>query len=530
MKKYEKTIRLDRAGVDDASETIRGWLEDVGIKNTDVLRIRVTLEELLNNIRVHGEEQIDAVLSFQRRFGIWGLRICYEGERYDPTKPADNETEEFTAAILARTGILPYWRWRNGKNELILRVAGPKPRPEWIMIGCFVAAIVVGYFGRILPEGVKTGITEYALLFLKDGFLNLLNTFIGLLIYLNVVTGICGIGSTAALGRVGKKMMSRFLFITFLISAITTVIVSFVFPLKSGGGMGAPVYAVLKMFFGILPSNPILPFLEGNMLQIVFLGTITGAVLLMMGNHTEDLRKLFSQAQILTLRIMMIVCGLLPVYIFSSLVIQFWSGGGEQMILFWKPLLLTFVLSVLYMVIYLLVTARKLKVKPRALLKLILPNFLIAFSTASSSSTIVPALEICEKKMGIDPAYSGMAYPIGTVLFGSSYTILYVIGPAFLAECYGVNADAGWWATLAILAALISIATPPVPAGNISGISIIMAQLLIPAEGLAIGAALVMIMDFMCTGSRVFLLHLEMLLQADSLDLIDREVLKRETA
>ena len=51
------------------------------------------------------------------------------------------------------------------------------------MIGCFVAAVIIGYFGKFLPEGVKTGITEYVLLFLKDGFLNLLNTFIGLLIY-----------------------------------------------------------------------------------------------------------------------------------------------------------------------------------------------------------------------------------------------------------------------------------------------------------------------------------------------------------
>ena len=44
------------------------------------------------------------------------------------------------------------------------------------MIGCFVAAVIIGYFGKFLPEDVKTGITEYVLLFLKDGFLNLLNT------------------------------------------------------------------------------------------------------------------------------------------------------------------------------------------------------------------------------------------------------------------------------------------------------------------------------------------------------------------
>ena len=118
---------------------------------------------------------------------------------------ANNEAEEFTVAILERTGILPFWRWRNGKNELILRVTRAKPRPEWVMIGCFVAAVIIGYFGKFLPEGVKTGITEYVLLFLKDGFLNLLNTFIGLLIYLNAVTGICGIGSTAGLDGSEKR-------------------------------------------------------------------------------------------------------------------------------------------------------------------------------------------------------------------------------------------------------------------------------------------------------------------------------------
>ena len=530
MKNYEKSIRLDRAGVDEASETIRSWLEGAGIKNTDILRIRMTMEELLNNICMHGKEPVEAVLYFQKRFGICRLRVAYSGEQYDPTKPSDNETEEFTAVLLEHTGILPFWRWRGGKNELILRVPGPKSHPEWILVGSFLAAIVIGYLGKYLPAGVKTGISDYALVFLKDGFLNLLNTFIGVLIYLNVVTGICGIGSTAALGRVGKKMISRFLVITVLFSIICTAAVRFVFPLKSGGSGGAPVYAVLNMLFGILPSNPVLPFLENNTLQIVFLGAVTGAVLLMMGNHTDELRRLFVQAQLVMMRILMLVCGFLPVYIFASLVIQFWNDGGQRLMQFWKPLLLCVVFSAAALVIYLGVTCRKLKIKPGKLLSIVLPDFLIALTTASSSSTIVSALKINETKLGIDSSYSGMAYPIGTVLFGGSYTSLYIIATAFLAECYGVNADAGWWVTLAILGTLFAIATPPVPAGNISGLSVMMAQLLIPAEGLAIGAALVMLMDFLCTGTRVILLHLELLLQADSLDLLNREVLQKEAS
>ena len=40
--------------------------------------------------------------------------------------------------------------------------------------------------------------------------MNLLNTFIGPMIFLSIITGICGFGSVAAFGKAGKLMMTRF--------------------------------------------------------------------------------------------------------------------------------------------------------------------------------------------------------------------------------------------------------------------------------------------------------------------------------
>ena len=42
------------------------------------------------------------------------------------------------------------------------------------------------------------------------------------------------------------------------------------------------------------------------------------------------------------------------------------------------------------------------------------------------------------------------------------------------------------------------------------------------------GAAVTVLMDFICTGARVTTLHLEMLLQANRLDLLDRETLRKK--
>ena len=51
-------------------------------------------------------------------------------------------------------------------------------------------------------------------------------------------------------------------------------------------------------------------------------------------------------------------------------------------------------------------------------------------------------------------------------------------------------------------------------------------QLHIPDRGLAIGVALAMFLDFICTGTKIPILHMELALQADQMGLIDHEVLR----
>ena len=47
----------------------------------------------------------------------------------------------------------------------------------------------------------------------------------------------------------------------------------------------------LKLLFGILPDNPVKPFLEGNTLQIVFMALMVAAALLVAGNSADQFRR-----------------------------------------------------------------------------------------------------------------------------------------------------------------------------------------------------------------------------------------------
>ena len=127
MKVQTKTVLLDRQGVDEASAVIEDWLEAAEIPHGDVLRIRLTAEELLAAICGHGGESVHAELRFGRWLGDWRLQIRYDGERFDPTAPREDEMHEWLAELLSRTGFMPTWRARGRENELQLRIPGGGP-------------------------------------------------------------------------------------------------------------------------------------------------------------------------------------------------------------------------------------------------------------------------------------------------------------------------------------------------------------------------------------------------------------------
>ena len=320
------------------------------------------------------------------------------------------------------------------------------------MLLCVAAAVLVGVLGNMLPEKIQDNMVDYILHFLSDAYMNLLNTFIGPMIFLSIVTGICGFGSVAAFGRAGKMMMTRFVGISFLISGLYVIALRLMFPLMPGDADGGSMLMnVLKLLFAILPSNPVKPFLEGNTLQIVFMALVVSGALLLAGSSVDLLRQGIFQAQRVIMDCVMFACLLLPVYILSSLVIQFWTNGAEVFLLLWKPVAAVARLSVAGMAVYLAVACRKLKVKVSVLLPKLLPDYLIGLATASSSAAFATTMEINEKKLGIDPAYSRTAVPIGCMLFTGSSPLIYLGVIVFLADRYGIRTDVGWWIILWIV-------------------------------------------------------------------------------
>ncbi len=523
--KWEE-YELNAKAVDDISEAIDQFLKTAGVERRNILRIRLTLEEMLLRILDLKEPPDRVSLGLGKQFGKMAACLKYGGIPFDPT---DGEAENWNNRILISEGLSPAWSYRRGANTLSIKLAENAGHGTlfYIMIAA-LAALLLGAAGYLLPQTLKSAIDEVLLAPLMKGFLGLLNTFAGIMIAFTIMSGLLGVGDSAALGKIGKGLLLRLFFISLVISAFALCFAAAFLGLNiSSGGTGGPsqISQISQMIFGILPTDPVSPFLNCNTMQIIVIALLAGIALLTMTDRGQHLRTLVEEGTTLTQLITSGICRLIPLFVFTALLRQIWSGAAAQLLTLWKPLLLIVSCGLITVAALIIITAVQVKCSPLMLLKKLMPPFLIAFTTASSISSFSTGMDTCEKKLGVERSFLEFALPIGSVIYMPVSLCMLSVLSCSLAYIYNLQTDPAWFIMAWLAATLLSIAVPPIPGAALTIYSILFAQLGIPSEALLLAAALDVVTDFFDTGFNVLLLNLEMVREAYIMDRIDRKIL-----
>ena len=528
MQHTEMRLFLDRAGVDAASEQMAFWLAELGVPSRDALRIRLTMEELLLRVFEHSGEGIDGTLRMGKYFGIPFISFRYAGEAYDPTGEQNDEMSQWTEQLLAHMGMSPAWSFRFGRNQLIQTIEAPKRISQAMLPIAFLLAVLLGLAGSTLPEAARDTIAQFVLSPISEIFTRLLNTFVGPMVFLSIVTGICSIGTAAEFGRIGKQMLTRYLGFSFLGSALAVLTLPlFSLPGTSRGG-AAPSGGILELLLNILPSNPVQPFSDGNTLQIIFLAVFLGVILLGMGERNARIKALLQDLHALVMQAVRVVCTLLPLFIFASFTLQIWSSGMDTIIGLWKPVVISVALCTSFLLVKAAWVCMRLKVPAPVLLRKIFPGMLVGFTTASGSTAYSLCAEVNDKQLGIAPHLTRIGYPIGSQMYNVCLSTLFVVTAFTAAEAFGIGGGADWIVMTWLVSTIVSFAVPPVSGGSLACIGVLLAQLGIPAQALGVAGALGLILDFIVTGFGLGMRHMELVLQAEKLGMLDRDVLRRQ--
>lgn len=421
------------------SSDLQDYLNNLNTEKRSVQRFRLTIEEILLNILTHFGNNTKISVGIGKHFGQHIFRLFYKTELFDPSKSSEHSSSD---DIMRSLGLVPAWNYR-GKTNMVSLVLADRPKRSTLfyIFLAVVFAVIMGEIGHIIPENVRLIINDSVLSPISNSFLGLLSTFAGLMIFLNIISGILDIGNTATLEGMGKSIITRFIAISFIVCTVSFVIIfpffNFNFSTVSIGQVSV-FEQIIRMFFDILPTNIIEPFKTGNTFQIIVIAIFIGCGLLAIEERGKNVRSIINESSILFKHIVSSVCAVIPVYIFSMLLKMIWSGQLSMLISVLKPIIMINVLSLIEIVIFLIISSFRLNCPPLLLMKKVLPTFLVAFFTASSVAALPLGMETCEKKLGIKKSMISFVYPLGSVIYMPVSIIFFTVLVCGLAEIYQV--------------------------------------------------------------------------------------------
>lgn len=521
--------KLNSEGIDAASEEIAQFLAGPKTDKKEALRVRLGAEETLLRFRDQFGEETEFELRLSRLFGSIRVSVEIPGRMYDPFVRGDSpeESSAFMRAALAGMGELPVWRYSRGINTVSWRITRRHLQGWAQLLIAIVLAVVVGFLIGLLPKDVSAFISGSIVSPLNGVFMKMLSGISGPMIFLAVLWGIYSIGDISAFSVLGKKLLGYLLLFLCVISAVTDVVVLPLFQLvqgvtASGGGFNE----VFQMLLDIVPGNIILPFAEGNTLQILFIGIVMGVAMIIIGDKTQNVALFAEQLNYIVQLVMDAISRLVPAFVFGSLLDLILSGQLSQIGVSYKLFLINVIFCVVMIGVYALIVGARMKVSPILYLKKAAKTLIICFTTASSAAAFSTSIETCVKEYGVDERFTNFGIPFSQIIYKPCASVLYFTSMVYLAEVYGVAVSPAWFATAFIMAVVLSIATPPIPGGTLASISVLCTQLGLPLEGIPVILTIGVLIDFFATPQNIFGCHTILILAADKFGLLNKDTLR----
>ena len=334
--------------------------------------------------------------------------------------------------------------------------------------------------------------------FLKLGgsvFIRAIKMLVVPLVFISLTVGSSAMGDVRKLGRIGIKTLSFYLFTTAIAITIALLLANIVNPgsgliidnmAKVGTSTSQPKPFV-DVLINIIPSNPISAMANGNMLQIIAFALLTGAGITILGDKVSKVKDLFDQANDLILEMVNLVMMMAPLGVFCLIATTFASLGYTAML----PLLKYILTTLAALLIHVLITYQGLlvgivKMNPIVFIKKFFPAISVAFSTSSSGATIPVTLETVQEEFGVSKSTSSFTIPLGASINMDGTAIMQGVAVVFIASVYGVNLSMGDYITVILTATLASIGTAGVPGAGAIMLSMVLAQVGLPIEGIAL--------------------------------------------
>ena len=232
-------------------------------------------------------------------------------------------------------------------------------------------------------------------------------------------------------------------------------------------------------------SNIVKPFLEADMLQIIFIAIICGAAVGMIGDYSKGLKTLFESFNILFLKITTLIVKFIPLAVLCSMTSLVMLTGTETLLAI-MSFFGTFVLALAVMLLaYCVLVFMIARLNPIILLKKHASAMMASFSLASSNAAMPFNIKSCHR-LGISSRISSFSIPLGATVNMDGSCIYMAVAGLFLAKVFGVDMGGSELFSMVFSIIVLSIGAPGIPGAGLVCLSVLLTQIGVPAEALSL--------------------------------------------
>lgn len=447
-------------------------------------------EELLVSILEAAPDRGELRISVQRDAWNVTIKISAPGEEMHIDISDDGETEnDIRNMLLDSYSDKLSIKNRKGYNSVRLTVGVKAQKFAFdsfvaILIGSGLFLLTKFMFPEFVVEAMSVGFFERV----SNLLLDLFGVIIPPVVFLSIISVSSKIANARSMeDDIGVKTLRR----SFRSSAVAAVIGiacyslfdSFLVDSLFAADLTATSTGALDLFdilFSLVPKNLIDPFIEGNVLQIVFMAVVIGCAINCVTDHSNAFIQVTDALYELIKKIVEAISKFVPFAIACTSFVACYKFGITVFYYLLPAVACVLVGLIAMFIIYILNIWLTTKLNPMVFLKKIGPYMVDMLRYGSGVDALPESMRFCRSKLGVASRVYNVTLPFGAQ-FNLDGTCIYlaVIGLSLAKLCgismYGNN----------LLTMIFSIVVLSIGAPNLAGSNIICLATLLTSIGVS---------------------------------------------
>ncbi|WPJ90642.1 dicarboxylate/amino acid:cation symporter [Facklamia hominis] len=353
----------------------------------------------------------------------------------------------------------------------------------------FISLVLGILFGIFFPSIIVN------FKFLGDIFLNLIQMNIILLVMGQIIEAI-GKLEIHKIGRIGGKTV-----VIFAVSSLLAAVWGIVFGVILKPGSGVEVISneaitagsqqsfqdIITSFF---PRNIFAAMTEGSVVQVIVFSIFIGLAISIHNSkkNSNAFIPAIENFNSVIMEAINLIMYFAPIGVFSLISSTIASFGLEIIVPLIKYLVVYGLATLLFLLLWLFVISARVKVSIFLLIKKLTEVSMMAIATVSSAVSLPLAIKTARDKLGVDEKTTSLVVPLGMPLNSNGAAMHMAITVIAVAQMYSISYDFNQLIYIAVLATLSSLANAVVPGASLVSLAIIIPQVGLPTESIAMFA------------------------------------------